>query len=67
MSPLTPAELWAGKQSDDPLRGEYLDDIRSKVARALEGHRAAQRPDKAAIAQLEEVVAGLNAMKEELA
>ena len=67
MSPLTPAELWAGKQSDAPLRGEYLDDIRSKVARALEGHRAAQRPDKAAIAQLEEVVAGLNAMKEELA
>ncbi len=67
MPPLTPAELWAGRQSDDPLRGEYLDYILSKVTRALEGHRAAQKPDEAAIAKLEEVAAGLRNMKEELA
>ncbi len=64
MSPLTLAELWAGRQSGDPLRGEYLDHILSKVTRALEGQRAAQRKDEAAIARLEEAAAGLKAMKE---
>lgn len=67
MPPLTPAELWAGRQSDDPLRGEYLDHILSKVTRALEGRRAARDKDEAAIAALEEAAAGLNAMKEALA
>ena len=66
MSPLTTAELWSGKQSDDPLRGEYLDQVLSKVGRALEGHRAAQVKDEAAIANLEKVAAGLRRMKEEL-
>ena len=66
MPPLAPAELWAGRQSGDPLRGEYLDHILSKVDRALEGHRAAQVKDEAAIARLEEVAAGIKAMKEEL-
>lgn len=66
MPAFTTAELWAGKQSDDPLRGEYLQHILTKVGRALEGHRAAQRPDEAAIARLEEAAAGLKAMREEL-
>ena len=66
MPPLTTAELWGGRQSGDPLRGEYLEHILTKVGRALEGHRAAQRPDEAAIARLEEAAAGLKAMREEL-
>lgn len=65
MPALTPAELWAGRQSTDPLRGAYLEMMLGKVSRALEGHRAAQKVDVAAIAGLEEVVTGLRTMKEE--
>jgi len=66
MPPLSPAELWAGKDRPGPLRGEFLDLMARKAGRALEGHRAAQSPDQAAIARLEEVIAGLQAMKKEL-
>ena len=66
MPPLTPAELWAGRQSGDPLRRDYLDHMLRKVARALNGHRAAQSRNEAAITELEEVAAGLKTMREEL-
>lgn len=66
MRALTPAELWAGVQSGDPLRGEYLEFMIGKAARALDGHRAAQAADEAAIRELEAVLAGLRQMKEEL-
>lgn len=64
MPPLTPGELWAGRQSADPLRGEYLDCIAGKVRRTLDGHRRAARPDTAAIEQLQGVLSGLLDMKE---
>lgn len=66
MPKLTAAELWAGRQSDDPLRGAYLDWISTKVQRALSGHRAASMPDQATIKELEAVLTGLGQMKEEL-
>lgn len=65
MPPLSPGELWAGKQSNDPLRGEYLDYIAGKASRALTGHMAAARPDGAAIMELQEVLTDLLRMKGE--
>lgn len=65
MPPLSPGELWAGKQSNDPLRGEYLDYIAAKVSRALTGHIAAAQPDGAAIMELQEVLTDLLRMKGE--
>ncbi len=65
MEKLTPAELLAGRQSRDPLRGEYLDHMIAKVRRALEGQRAAAHGDEAAIKRSVQVLDGLTAMKEE--
>lgn len=65
MEKLTPAELLAGRQSGDPLRGEYLNHMISKVRRALEGQRAAARRDEAAISQAIQTLDGLTAMKKE--
>jgi len=66
MAPLTPSELWAGRQSDDPLRGAWLEYISSKVSRALEGHLAAKERDQAELMRLREVLSGLEEMREEL-
>jgi tRNA (adenine22-N1)-methyltransferase len=65
MPSLTPAELWAGRQSGDPLRGELLDALIRKARRALEGRRAAVHRDEQAITDLSEIVEGLTQMKEE--
>ena len=65
MAPLTPAELWVGRQSEDPLRSAYLDYMGSKVARALEGQCASQSRDEAAIAGLQEVLGGITEMLKE--
>ena len=65
MPPLTPAELWAGKQSDDPLRPAYLDLMTAKAFRVLNGLNAAQTRDEAQIARMEEVLSGLTAMRKE--
>jgi tRNA (adenine22-N1)-methyltransferase len=65
MPPLTPAELWAGRQSGDPLRGELLDGLIRKAQRALAGRQAAARRDEAALAQLTELIEGLTQMKKE--
>lgn len=65
MERLTPAELLAGRQSKDTLRGEYLDHMIAKVRRALEGQRAAARRDEAAISQSVQILDGLTAMKKE--
>lgn len=62
---LSPAELWAGKQSKDPLRGEFLDHVIGKVCRALDGQRSAAHPEEDSIRRLEQTLFGLNAMKEE--
>ncbi len=66
MPPMTAAELWVGRQSDDPLRRDYLDHMAAKVRRALDGQRASQSPDVGAVRALEEVLGGIETMREEL-
>ena len=65
MPPLSPGELWAGRQSADPLRGEYLDHIAGKVSKALTGHMMAFQPDGAAITELQAALTELLRMKGE--
>ena len=66
MAPLTPAELWAGKNNHDPLRGGWLDMWAARVRRALEG-MAQARGEGVSVRkhELEEVLNGLVDMKEE--
>ena len=66
MAPLSPAELWAGKNSSDPLRGAWLDIWTARVRRALEG-MAQARGEGVSVRkhELEEVLNGLVDMKEE--
>lgn len=65
MPPMSAAELVAGRQSREPLRGEYLDLLIGKTGRALEGQRAAAKRDEDSIAHLSRVLAGLLEMKRE--
>ena len=65
MEELSLAEQWAGRQSYDPLRGEFLDHVIGKLNKALQGHRSASHPDKEAISQIEQILCGLKIMKEE--
>lgn len=65
MNELSIAELWAGKQNKDPLRGEYLLHVANKVCKALDGHRLASSPDEEKIQHLEEILFGVNEMKKE--
>lgn len=62
---MTAAEVWAGRQNKDPLRGEYLSHLTAKVERALAGQRTASSQDEAAIQSLEQVLNGLIEMKRE--
>ena len=66
MSPLSPAELWAGRTNDGPQRLEYLDLVRNKAERALRGQQAAQTPDRSKVAKLISVLSGLDKMEKEL-
>lgn len=66
MEPLTPAELWVGRQSDDPLRPAYLEHMASKVSRALNGQKASQNRDENAIRELETILVGIEEMRKEL-
>lgn len=65
MPPMTPGELWAGAQSNDPLRGAYLDYISAKLRRALAGHRSAAQPNETEIEALQAVLDDLTRMKGE--
>lgn len=66
MSPLTPAECWAGRQTCDPLRGVMLEKLILRAERALEGLQRSTRPsDLPHRAMLEQVLQGLIKMKEE--
>lgn len=66
MSPLTPAELWAGKNTADPLRGDWLDRWLARVRRAIDGmSRARGEGTSARKRELEEVADGLADMKKE--
>ena len=67
MEPLTPAELWAGRQErEDPLRAAYLELMESKAKRALEGHLASRQRDEGEIRRLIQVLEGLRDMRKEL-
>lgn len=66
MGPLTPAELWAGRNTADTLRGTWLDMWIARVRRALEGMAQAKGAGAPARKrELEEVLAGLTDMKKE--
>ncbi len=67
MEPMTPAELWAGKNSAQPLRGVWLDRWLEKTGRALEGLAEARQGEDVAARRvlLEQVRAGLLGMKKE--
>jgi len=66
MPPLSLAELWAGQQSDDPLRAAWLEHVSYKARKALAGQRASRCPDEAELERLERVLAGLDDMKKDL-
>ncbi len=66
MGPMTPAELWAGRNPNTPLRGEWLDHWLARTRRALEGMALARGEGAPARRrELEEVYDGLLAMKKE--
>ena len=66
MQPLTPAELWAGRQNSGPFRREYLAMLRKKAEKALLGQQAARTPDAAVAEELDAVLSGLTMMEKEL-
>ena len=67
MAPLSPAELWAGRNCADPLRGAWLDMWIARTGRALEGMAKAQERDVLPRKQeLEEVLSDLIDMKKGL-
>ena len=66
MPPLSPAELWAGRQNGGPQRLEYLDQVRNRAEKALRGQQAAHAPDHSKVAGLIRVLSGLNKMEKEL-
>ena len=59
----TLGELWAGRQSRAPLRGEYLAWLTGVARRALEGAQKARRDDTAR--ELAQVIEALTQMKKE--
>lgn len=66
MEELSPAELCAGKNTRDPLRGEWLDRWIEKTTRALAGIAHSKQENKTArMAELEQMLTGLQNMKEE--
>ena len=66
MPPLTPAELYAGKNTNTPLRGEWLQVWTDRAARALAGLAQARGEEAGARRrETEELLAGLRQMREE--
>lgn len=64
MEPMSPAELWAGKNVNTPLRGAWLDRWLARTRRALEGMAQGQNVSRRR-QELEEVCQGLAEMKKE--
>ena len=58
-------ELWAGKNSNDPLRGEYLTWISGVLQKALHGKQQAVHTDEAELAQLRQALGDIQMMKKE--
>lgn len=66
MPPMTPGELFAGRQSGDPLRGAYLDMLSGKLERVLCGLRGAAVQDEGQIEVVGRVLRELSEMRKEL-
>ena len=64
---MTAAELLAGRQSSDPLRGDYLDLLISKLSRALDGQRSAAHRNDETIKRTSDLLESIKKMKEEWA
>ena len=63
---MTAAEVCAGKNTSDPLRGIWLDHWIGRTARALKGMaQARQESVEQRRAELEQVLSGLEEMKKE--
>ena len=66
MGTMTPAQLWAGRNGNGALRGEWLELWLERTRRALEGMARARGEDAPARKrELEKVLEGLVEMKEE--
>lgn len=62
----SPGELWAGCQSDDPLRQDYLTLMLEKAKRILDGQRSAQRQDDRLVEEMRQIISELERMRKEL-
>lgn len=62
---MTAAELLAGRQSNDPLRGDYLDLLIFKLSRALDGQRSAAHLNEETIRHTSDLLDSIKAMKKE--
>lgn len=62
---MTLGELWAGKNSNDPLRGEYLEWMYGVLMKVLDGKNQAANADAEELAQLRCALEELQAMKKE--
>lgn len=66
MPPMTAAELCAGKNTNDPLRGDWLAHWINRTHRALSGMAQAKQGNvQQRRAELEQILFGLEAMKKE--
>ena len=64
--PQTPGQRWVGRQSRDPLRGEYLAQQEQKLRRALDGMAKSQgEQTRQRRRELETVLTEITAMKKE--
>jgi len=58
-------ELWAGKNFNDPLRGDYLTWIGSVLKKTLDGKQRASHVDQTELAELKQALNEIQNMKEE--
>lgn len=63
--PWSLGELWAGRQSEDPLRGAYLAQQHRKCGKSAPGHLAAVQREEKTIEMLQGILEELYPMKEE--
>ena len=58
-------ELWAGRNSNDPLRGEYLNWMSGVLGKTLDGKRRASDVNQAELDDLQQALNEIQTMKEE--
>lgn len=62
---MSAGEEFAGRQSNDALRGSYLAHLIAKVSRTLEGQRRAAQPDELSLEKTEQLLNDLVNMRKE--